>query len=370
MNRHCSYILLLIMLLTFDTGCARQKNTAEKLSWKNLAPIPDPVGFAGSFAGVAGGALLVAGGANFPDGRAPWSGGVKAWTDAIYVLDRPEGSFKAIGKLPSRLGYGASVQWDDQLILIGGSNETGHSAAVFRLDYQDGKISTTTLPDLPQPLANTCAARCGNRIYVAGGIAAPDSKTAEQVFLMLDMAAAKKEWKRLPAWPGPARMLAVAAAKDDLFYLFSGVELVDGNRRYLKDAYAYSEKKGWEKLADLPSPVAAAASPAYTGENQEILIFGGDDGTLAPCAAELKDAHPGFSNIILSFKTAENRWDSAGKVPVNKRPDAVSKPGNSTWTPVTTTLAVWNKGIVLPGGEIRPAVRTSSVLMAIPSNEN
>ena len=46
------------------------------LTWKQLPPLPDKLGFAGSFAGVSGGALIVAGGANFPEAM-PWAGGPK-----------------------------------------------------------------------------------------------------------------------------------------------------------------------------------------------------------------------------------------------------------------------------------------------------
>ena len=44
---------------------------AASLDWKSLPPIPDRLGYAGSYAGASGVALVVAGGANFPD-RLPW----------------------------------------------------------------------------------------------------------------------------------------------------------------------------------------------------------------------------------------------------------------------------------------------------------
>ena len=58
----------------------------KPLVWKQLPPIPDREGFAGSYAGVSGNALLVAGGANFPDKR-PWEGGTKIWYDRVFVLE-------------------------------------------------------------------------------------------------------------------------------------------------------------------------------------------------------------------------------------------------------------------------------------------
>ncbi|PST83569.1 galactose oxidase [Pedobacter yulinensis] len=364
MNKCCSYILI-IMLFTLNEAPAQNLHQ-EKLSWKTLPSIPDDKGFAGSFAGTSGAALLVAGGANFPDGLAPWSGGVKTWTDQVFALEPNATAFKMAGKLPRPLGYGASVQWGDRLLLIGGSNAGGHYSDVLVLAYAGGKFSVEKFPDLPKPLANLCAARCGNLVYVAGGLLQPDSKAALKQFLVLDLQAPGKGWKELPAWPGPARMLAVAGAVRNTFYLFSGVELADGNRRYLKDAYAYDAHTGWKKLADLPSPVAAAASPAFTDKSGALLIFGGDDGSLAPKSAELKERHPGFSDAILQYDPAKNCWKLAGHIPTQKLADADRKPNKSTWAPVTTTLAEWQGAIVLPGGEVRPAVRTPQVRMAVP----
>ena len=76
---------------------------APPAGWHRLPAIPDREGVAGAFAGVSGGALVVAGGANFP-GKKPWEGGTKTWTDAAFVLDAPDGTWKPAGKLPGRLG--------------------------------------------------------------------------------------------------------------------------------------------------------------------------------------------------------------------------------------------------------------------------
>src|SRR5688572_7918347 len=74
------------------------------LTWTSLPPLPDPLGFAGPYAGVSNGALLVAGGANFPEGP-PWEGHPKVWHDRIFVLERPDGQWRqADDTLPRALG--------------------------------------------------------------------------------------------------------------------------------------------------------------------------------------------------------------------------------------------------------------------------
>lgn len=369
MSRFFHLLFISLMSLVLNKGLA-QESSRSYLKWNKLQSIPDPIGFAGSFAGVANGALLVAGGANFPDGGAPWTGSAKAWYDHIFVLESPAGKWKHAGKLPHSLGYGASVNWKDALIILGGSSEKGHHSEVFVLRYKNGKIETSRLPDLPHTIANTAAALVGDVIYVAGGLEKPEDKSAGQNFWSLDLASAQKSWKILKGWPGPARMLSVAGAQKGAFYLFSGVELVEGNRKYLKDAYQYLPEKGWKQLADLPSSVAAAPTPAYADSASRLLIFGGDDGKSAPEAANLKENHPGFSKQILNYNILTDTWKVTGKIFTAKKHDAVKNPNGSIWAPVTTTLTVWKGNIVIPGGEVRPATRTPNVLMATPEKHN
>jgi N-acetylneuraminate epimerase len=227
MNR-ISLLFLITMTTTTLDSCLAQKPTASSFKWTTLNPIPDPIGFAGSFAGVSNEALIVAGGANFPDGGAPWTGSTKAWSNNIYVLEKPEGQWKLAGELPHTLGYGISINYKNGLVLLGGSNESGHHANAMLLEYSNGKITITALPNLPEPIANSCGVLLGNVIYVMGGITTPDAKTTADNFWALDLADPNKTWKILPPWQGPSRMLSVAGALNGSIYLFSGVELVDG----------------------------------------------------------------------------------------------------------------------------------------------
>ena len=105
----------------------------------NFRPLPDPIGFAGPFAGTSGGALIVAGGANFPD-KMPWEGGRKVWYDTAFVLDRTNGQWRSALKLPRPLGYGVSVTTPDGVLCIGGSDATQHVRDVFLLRWRAGEL--------------------------------------------------------------------------------------------------------------------------------------------------------------------------------------------------------------------------------------
>lgn len=366
MHKIFIYFLLVTAALISEAMMNTTPPLKTNFSWNTIAPIPDKFGFAGSFAGVSNGVMLVAGGANFPDGGAPWTGSTKVWHDAIFALSSINGSWKQIGKLPIPLGYGISISWHQKLVCFGGSNAAGHHDISFMLEYKDGVILTHYLPVLPLSLANACGTVINNTFYLAGGLEKSDSKTASNQFWSIDLSATKPSWKKLPTWPGESRMLSIAGSQENCFYLFGGTTLIDGNRRYLNNAFKYDPKKGWTKIADLPQPIAAAPSPAYNRSPNQLFIFGGDDGTLAAKASVLKEKHPGFSKQILSYDVFANKWSSAGEILTSQKQDAESNPNASIWAPVTSPLVIWDKKIVFAGGEVRPAVRTPNVLVATP----
>lgn len=324
-------------------------DSAERhLRWQQFPALPDPIGFAGAFAGTSGGALLVAGGANFPD-KMPWEGGRKVWYDTGFVLERPDGVWRSAFKLPRPLGYGVSVTTRAGVVCIGGSDATQHVRDVFRLSWNRGQLRCEPLPSLPHPLANACGALVGHTIYVAGGTATPDATNALSNFWALDLGHPEAGWRELPTWPGPARMLAVAAAARGAFYLLGGTALApdaDGKpvRTYLKDTYRFTPRRGWERVADLPHPVAAAPSPSPVTPGGEILVIGGDDGRLVHF--EPKSAHPGFPKRVLIYNPRRDAWGELPDAPVAR---------------VTLPVAEWRGWFVLVSGESRPGVRSPEV---------
>src|SRR5262245_59407932 len=96
-----------------------------RLDWVRLPSVPDPIGFAGPFAGTSHGALIVAGGANFPAAM-PWEGGQKAWYESIFVLPKPQGRWLTGFKLPHAMAYGISVSAPEGVLCAGGSDAHQH----------------------------------------------------------------------------------------------------------------------------------------------------------------------------------------------------------------------------------------------------
>lgn len=358
-----NFILFLFVLVASQLASAQ-----TTFSVKNLPPIPDADGFAGSLAGVSNGVLVVAGGSNFPNGGRPWNGDTKKWHDHIFVLESPTSQWKKVGKLPFPLGYSVTVSWKDAIVCVGGSNEKGHVPDAFLMRWKNQRIEFEPLPNFPSTIANACGTLIGNVLYVAGGLETPNSPQTLNHFYALDLSASTRVWKKLPAWQGASRMLSVAASIGNKFYLFSGTDLVQDkttgavSRVYLQDAHVYDLKTNqWTRLTDLPHPAVAAPGPAIV-RNKQIVILGGDTGEHASQTLTLKDKHPGFSADLLEFSPLTNQWKVAQKFPTDIKPDADLKPNESTYLPVTTPLVPWQGGYVIPGGEARPGTRTPRVL--------
>jgi N-acetylneuraminate epimerase len=317
------------------------------LDWSPLPPIPDAEGFAGAFAGVSGGALIVAGGANIAGDK--WKEPfVKKWYASAFVLERPEAEWKSGFAIPHPRGYGVSVTADDSVICIGGSNESGHFADVFRMRLVNGALHFEDLPPLPKPCANACGALVGRAIYVAGGIEAPTATKAMHTFWSLDLDAPQAGWKELEPWPGPERMLAVAGALDGSFYLFSGASLSadpEGKplREFLRDAWRFTPGKGWTRLADLPRPAVAAPSPA-PASGSRLIVLTGDDGKNV--LFQPVEKHPGFPRDALVYDASTDTWSALDSVPFSR---------------ATVPAVRWLDQFVVPNGEARPRVRTPEV---------
>ncbi len=330
--------------ILFALACPTALCQDKREGWTRFQSLPDKEGFAGSFAGTSGGALLLAGGANFPD-RKPWEGGTKVWTDAVFVLEKSDGPWRIAGKLPRPLGYGVGVSHGVSLVCIGGSDGTRLFADAFRLTWKEGRLSTAVLPPLPKPLANACGALVGDVLFVAGGQESPNAPETLSGVYTLDLADRNAAWKTIDPVPGRGRMLAMAAGFDNAFWIAGGVELISGpdsqpKRAYLKDAYRYGAKDGWKRIADLPRRLAAA--PAFA-DGSGFAILGGDDGTQVGTAPE---KHPGFRNELLRYDSKAAKWVESGPVPAPR---------------VTVPCARWLDRWVVPGGEVRPGIRSPEV---------
>ena len=292
--RTCTTTVLLLAFLATVTAAQ------ERLQWTDLPALPDTPGFGGPFVGTHADRLIVAGGANFPTAP-PWQGG-----KTVLALDPGATAWRKVGKLDGPRAYGTAISTSHGLALLGGNDSERYYAdcQLLIIDQKTRRARFEALPPLPTPTAFSAAAANGDTIYVAAGSHGSDPAAMTHAFWSLNLAAEHRNWKVLPAWPGPARHKAVAAFQSNgsngCFYLFSGEiprRRADGKITYdyRTDGYRFDTKLGsWHKLNDLPIPVAAACAIA-TGQSH-VLVFSGSTGehVLAP------DPRPEFPRIVRS----------------------------------------------------------------------
>lgn len=325
---------------------------------ESLPEVAGPHGRAAAFVGLAEGGLIFAGGTNFPQG-APWEGGTKAWHDEVYFLQGKEGEWAKIGRLPRPTGHGAQVTTGRGVLCIGGADGERHYDDVFllrrrgQLVTREQLVAFEEMTQLPTPLAYAAAARIGETVYLVGGTERPDATKASAKLLSFNLADPGRGWEQLEPLPGPGRILPVVSSRDGRLYVFSGASLAPDAagkpaRTYLRDAWSYQPGKGWRRLADLPRAAVAAPSPAPTVGKSHILVIGGDDGTKV--GFQPPGQHPGFARGILQYDTVTNTWAEVAALP------------REVAAPVVTTAVEWKGSWVIPGGERRPAVRTTQVI--------
>lgn len=337
-------LLFIVALMVIELLTSAQDS--KRIDWRDLPALPQPSG--GHLTGQSNGTLLVIGGSHF--NSPPWEGGRKIWLDKILALEPGSRDWKIVGQLPHPLGYGAAITSGDSLILIGGTDGMRNYAEVWRLRYPGGRLEMTSLPALPAPNANFGAALIGETIYVAGGQSDPLATVALRSLWSFDPNRPSAEWKTHPDIPASGRILPATASQNGGLHLISGAELVAGPdgrsaRKYLNDHWRFAPASGWQRQADPPHSVVAAAALPY-GQSH-IFILGGDDGRLVVQAPELRERHPGFSREILSYNTITDSWSTAGTLPLSL---------------VTTGATLWQGEIVIPGGEDRPAHRSGRTL--------
>ncbi len=393
------FFAIFLFLITSQVLIAQVYNSSL-IDWNFGKSIPNIQGLNGSFIGVHNNVLIFAGGANF-EKTALIDGGEKIWHDVIYVLEDQEDWKVQEVKLPRKLADGVSIDTPYGVLCIGGSNADGIYKDVFLLkwDKSKNKIEIENLAPMPLPLAYMAGDKIGDIVYVLGGQKKVDGG-ATRSFLSFNFSQEllKKsgEWKVLSEFPGAARNYPIVVAQsnghEDCLYVFSGTNFdptASITHQMLYDVYEYHPlTKKWNEKASVPNNGTPnliggfiGAAPAIKMGDSHILLFGGAGGEKQPLSIrmgvhneirkienlkdqndEIKDKlnslkekekrlieETSFSKTIWAYHTITNTWAIKGELPDS--------------TQVVTKALEWMGNIVIPGGEIRPGIRTSKVLI-------
>lgn len=319
-------------------------------------------GVSAPYAGTIGSTLLVAGGCNFPDSAlAPKS--KKRFYKGIYNIQTDNSGstrWTMIGTLPKPMAYGVAATFGNSIIMAGGCNDDGSMADVYRIEMVDGKAQVSILPQLPCTVDNMAGAVVGNRFYVVGGIA--NGKASNRVF-SIDMDNAEKGWQEVSPFPGIARVQPVAGSiGKNRLCIFGGFSLAEGNNKaeLALDGYAYDETTDeWTRL-DGPKDaygedIFLGGSAALNTAEDSLLVIGGVNKDVFLNA--LNNPQPGYL-----YKPIEWYHFNPYTLLYNKGQWQII--ANDTATArAGAAMAKTEKGVFVVGGELKPRIRTSQVLL-------
>lgn len=368
-----------------------QKTTMMKISWDTLASIPAAqgeeiqYGLAGAVAGTCNHKIIIAGGSNFKN-QLPWQGGKKQYYDDIFILTQNTGDetnweVPAL-KLPKKMAYSACLSANDAVYSFGGEDTDQVLNMAFKICFDKNRIKTEPLPEMPFAVSNAGAAIIGSTIYLAGG---NDAAGATSHFQSLDLANPEKGWTLLLDLP-EAESHAVVVSQWDGFenciFVVGGRNKTGIKSTFLSSIQKYSpSQKRWSNAGKLQlEGQAEFGISAGTGIalGKYIFLFGGDKGEIFNRTETFNHAiemetdslkkqkiiagkiesltnHPGFNKEVLCFNPATGILKITGEIP-----------GLSQ---VTTNAFLWNNKVVIPGGEIRPGIRTPLIRTALISLE-
>ncbi len=369
-------ILLPILLVLFTLPALPQK--VNLLSQEDLGAITDMAtpeldeGLSGSFIGIYNDKLIVAGGSNFA-GLKPWEGGKKQLYDQILVATRAGRTLEwqqLNTTLPHPLTDGAAVSLPEGLLCAGGATVGGLSNEVFLITLDSYDAQLKSMPNMPISLKGHGMALIGRTVYVAGG----DSPqgTSDKLWA-LDLNNLSTGWTNLPSMPHPLSGMVLAAQMDGeemALYAIGGRYKLPADSLTTFSAQVWHFKPSsqtWNTKEPIelpgqnkPFPLAVAAGAAVGASH--IVVAGGDPGTgynrvetainAIPQEGKIAESrrnslwlnHPGFNKQILVYNTITDRWFDAGQL------DGTA--------PVLTAMVNWNGQLILPGGEIKPGIRT------------
>lgn len=358
-SQMCAVLLAVLMLVS----CGQKQPASPRriaAGWEILAPIPDPVGFGGMFAGVLDGRLIAGGGSKFPE-KPLWAQGSKVYSDTIYSLGGTDETWKRLNaRLPEKCGHSAFAASLDAIFLIGGLTADGFSKSCHALRLAEGNVVIGKLPDFPMPVCYASAAVIGNRLIVVGGQHSPSDKRASGQTWTLEIGKNGAAWERGADMPGRGVYVAASGADGVCMYVFGGMAFdSEGRPSPSKAVCRYDAgKNAWERLPDLSEPRVGAASPCPRLPNGDFMIIGG----YAELYSGAQREHPGFSAQTLLYNPESRRCVPGPMLPCSPASDRDLTTDSAPNPMLAAPCAMWMGRAVCVGGEVRISTRTPTVL--------
>lgn len=333
-------------------------NAQTHSHWRTLAPLPDPIGFAGMAAGVLDGKLVALGGSQWS--RPIWQEGSRRFNDRIFVLDALDGKWRtATTRLPEPCAHFAAAASHDAIYIAGGTDMRGCRSAVYEVRPRAGDYALRRLPDMPRPIGYAVGVLAQGRLYVIGGASDPSSTAPTREVWSLDTTHPETGWRREADLPGPGVIVPSAGVAARSVFLFGGMAFDAGKPVPSKAAYFLSHSGAtWERLPDIPEARVGANTPCPLLADGKLWLVGGYSVVWAGAQRE----HPGFDEGTFRFDVKSRTWSPGPLLPNAGAGDRDSSGDAGPVPPIGAPVVVWNNHVIVIGGEVRPSTRTPAVI--------
>ena len=282
-----------VVLSIFSANNLAESNT---LQWSTLPAMPQPL--QEIYPAVHNGELIVAGGLNVSNGRLTAS-------DKVYALSANDAVWRELPPLPKKRHHGFLVSFNDQLLLVGGfeQSEQGDwvgTSSVLQLTDNKWKVHS----QLPQPQAETNVAVINGQLHIAGGRIPLEGQngawrnhtdTAQHWVWN----ASEKAWVSAEPLPSKRNSSCSVIINND-WYVIGGRTVNEGNTA-VNEKYN-SKTQSWTKLAPMPQ---AQGGLACSVMNDKIYVLGG----------EFFDNGGGVYNEVWVYTPSSDSWSQQGTMP-------------------------------------------------------
>ena len=326
--------------------------SGAELEWSSLNSLPQQAGAIGAYVTVIDGKLVVAGGRpRTTPTDDPGSGPIAdAFTRNAFVLDSPEGSWRATTALPEALGFGGSASFGSFAVLAGGSPGDGasYSDSVFRVAFEGDDLVYQPLPSLPEPRAFAGGTMLNGVFYLVCGFRNEGTAQPAGDMLFLDLEADQLAWQISSPLPGSARSSPAVAAQDGALFLFGGNDASQPTDAVpLSDSYRFDPGTGWKRITDMPS--GAAFGRAIPLGPTHIAVMGDGEETRPDQGIEGAAGEVNGTRAVHAYHAVTDTWVSLGDSPAGL---------------AMAGTALWNDLLVVVGGADRPGDAAAPVFAA------
>ena len=307
-----------------DAGVQPPKDTPRELTWQRASDCP--------VARFEAGGILFKGELWVLGGFVTESLEVSRRVD---IYDPERDSWRRGPNLPGAETHFGIVADGDELLVFGGLDKMmggGPTAAVWRLP--SGSMEWKAESALPAQRAAFAWAMIGDKLYIAGGLAA-DNNSDLPDHSVRDLAAAMPSWQMLAGLPDP-RNHGGGVESGGKFYAVAGRHNWDENAGHTTSLHVFDPTRAtWQPLAAMPIARSEISSATFTTSDGRIITVGGSTAGVKP------------SRDVLEYDPARDRWRALtelpeprkGAVAVRVGKKVVVTTGSPTGTdPVATTF--------------------------------